>query len=147
MEPYKGDSTLGKRIEQLQITLSTVAKMLERMWTNQKRQYQHHKATHEFWVGDLVLLNYRVIRLKSLWSVLVENQISSKTKCCNIGDHKAKHPLEDWTIQPSAIGRATRFINHPENLTDVDISIRHDMTLDIQKSPGVWVDTRYNHEM
>ena len=56
MEPYKGDSTLGKRIEQLQITLSTVAKMLERMWANQKRQYQHHKATHEFWVGDLVLL-------------------------------------------------------------------------------------------
>ena len=56
--------------------------MLERMQANQKRHCQHHKATHEFWVGDLVLLkkhntdkmdlrwepNYRVIRLKSLWS-------------------------------------------------------------------------------
>ena len=31
IEPYKGDSTLGKRMEQLWITLSTVAKMLERM--------------------------------------------------------------------------------------------------------------------
>ena len=132
--------------------------MLERMWANQKRYYQHCKATHEFWVGDLVLLkkhnadkmdlrwepNYRVIRLKSPWSVLVENQISSKTKCSNIGDLKAKHPSEDWTLQPSPIGRATRFINHPDNLPDIDISINHDMTPDVQKSPGVWVETRYN---
>ena len=63
------------------------AKMLKRMRANQKRHYQHCKATHEFWVGVLVLLkkynadkmdlrwepNYRVTRLKSSWSVLVEN--------------------------------------------------------------------------
>ena len=85
-----------------------------------------------------------MIRLKSLWSVFVENQISGKTKCCNIGDLEAKHPSEDWTLQPSPIGRATRFINHPENLPDVDISINHDITPDIQKRPGVQVDTRYN---
>ena len=86
IEPYKGDNTLGKRIEQSRITLSTTAKMLERMRANQKRHYQHSRATHEFQVGDLVLLkkhnadkmalkwepNYGVIRLKSLWSVLVE---------------------------------------------------------------------------
>ena len=48
IEPYKGDSTLGKRIEKSQITLSTAATMLERMWTYQKRHYQHHKATYEF---------------------------------------------------------------------------------------------------
>ena len=134
------------------------AKMLERMQANQKRHYQHCKATHEFWVGDLVLLkkhnadkmdprwepNYRVIRLKSPWSVLVENQISGKTKNCNIGDLKAKHPSEGWTLQPSLISRATGFINHPDNLPDVDISIDHDTTLDVQKSPEVWVDTRYN---
>ena len=158
IEPYKGDSTLGKEIEQLQITLSMAAKMLERMWANQKRHYQHCKATHKFFVGDLVLLkkhnadkmdlrwepNYRVIKLKSLWSVLVENQISGKTKCCIICDLKAKNPLEDWTLQPSPIGRAARFINHPDNLPDVDISIDHDTTLDIQKSAAVQVDTRYN---
>ena len=116
--------------------------MLERMQANQKIHYQHCKATHKFCVGDLVLLkkhntdkmdlrwepNYRVITLKSLWSVLVENQISSKTKYCNIGDLKAKHPSEDWTLQPSPVGRATRFINHPDNLPDVDISIGHYMT-------------------
>ena len=158
IEPYKGDSALGKRTEQSCITFSMVAKMLERMQANQKRHYQHCKATHKFQVGDLVLLkkhnadkmdlrwepNYRGIRLKSLWSVLVENQISGKTKCCNIGDLKAKHPSEDWTLQSSPISRATRLINHPDILPDVDISITHDTTPDIQKSPGVWVDTRYN---
>ena len=34
IEPYKGESMLGKRIEQSQITLSTTTKMLERMWVN-----------------------------------------------------------------------------------------------------------------
>ena len=45
--------------------------------------------------------NYKMIRLKPLWLVLVENQISGKTKCCNIGDLKAKHPSEglDTTTQ------------------------------------------------
>ena len=132
--------------------------MLERMWANHKRHYQHHKATHEFWVGDLVLLkkhnankmdlrwepNYRVIRLKSPWSVLAENQISGKTKCCNIGDINAKHPSEDWTLQPNPIHTATWFINHPDNLPDIAISIDHNTMPDILKSPGVWVDRKYN---
>ena len=52
IEPYKGESTLGKRIEQLQITLSTTPKMVERMWANQKRHYQHRRATHKYQVGD-----------------------------------------------------------------------------------------------
>ena len=134
------------------------AKMLGRMQTNQKRHYQHYKATYEFWVGHLVLLkkhntdkmdlrwepNYRVIRLKFPWSVLVENQINGKTKCCNIGNLKVKHPSEDWALQPSPIGSAARLINHPDNLPDVDISINHDTAPNVQKSPGVWVDTRYN---
>ena len=115
------------------------------MQASQKRWYQHCKAIHKFWIGDLVLLkkhnadkmdfrwepNYRVIRLKSPWSVLVENQTSGKTKCCNVADIKAKHPSEYWTLQPSPIGRATRFINHLDNLPDVDIAINHDMTLDL----------------
>ena len=87
-EPYKGESMLGKRIEQSWITLSTTAKMLERMWANQKRHYQHWRAACKFQVGDLVLLkkhnadnmdlrwepNYRVVRLISPWTALVENQ-------------------------------------------------------------------------
>ena len=68
--------------------------MLERMWVNQERHYQHQRVTHKFQVGVLVLLtkhnadkmdlrwepNYRVVRLMSPWSEVVENQISGKTK-------------------------------------------------------------------
>ena len=117
---------MGKRIEQLWITLSTTAKMLERMWANQERHYQHQRATYKFQVGDLALLkkhnadkmdlqwepNYRVIRLMSPWSAMMENQISSKTKCCNVGDLKPKNPSEDCTLKPSSIGGAACFINH-----------------------------------
>ena len=39
IEAYKGESMLGKRIKQSQITLSTTAKMLDRMRANQKRHY------------------------------------------------------------------------------------------------------------
>ena len=120
IEPYKGDSTLGKRIEQSQITLSIAAKMLERMQANQKRHYQHCRAHPQVSSrrfspaketnADRIDLrwepNYRVIRLKSPWSVMVEDQISSKTKCCNVGDLKPKHPTEDWELKPSSIGRA-----------------------------------------
>ena len=76
-----------KRIEQLGITLSTAVKMLERMQANQKRHYQHQRATHKLQVGDLVLLkkhntdkmdlrwepNYKLVRLMSPWSAVVEN--------------------------------------------------------------------------
>ena len=93
-ESYKGEGTLGKRMEQSQITLSTAAKMLERMWANQKRHFQHWRATHKYQIGDLALLkkhnadkmdlrwesNYRVIRLTSPWLAAVENQINGKTK-------------------------------------------------------------------
>ena len=134
---------LGKRIEQPWITLSTVAKMQERMWANHKRHYQHWRATHEFQVGDLVLLkkhnadkmdlrwkpNYTVIRLMFPWSAVVENQISSKMKCCNVGDLKPKCPSEDWEIKPSSIGRAARIINHPDSLPDMDMIPDHDMTV------------------
>ena len=109
IEPYKGDSMLERRIEQSRINLSTTAKMQERMWANLKRHYQHQTATHKSQVGDLVLLkkhnadkmdlrwepNYRVIRLTSPWSAVVENQICGKTRCCNVGDLKPKHPSKD----------------------------------------------------
>ena len=88
--------------------------------------------------------NYRVIRLMSPWSAIVENQMSGKMKCCNVGDLKPKHPVEDWTLEPSSVGRATRFINHPYNLPNVDISIDHNPPPDTQGNQGVRMDTRYN---
>ena len=31
-----------------------------------------------------------------------------------------KHPAEDWNLKPATIGRAARFVNHPDNLPDID---------------------------
>ena len=70
---------------------------------------------------------------------MVEDQISSKTKCCNVGDLKPKHTAEDWKLKTSSIGRTARFINHPNNL-----SLGHDLTLDTQRHMTGRMDTRYN---
>ena len=88
--------------------------------------------------------NYRVIRLKSPWSVLVEDQVSSKAKCCNVADLKPKHLAEDWELKPSSIGRAARLISHPDNLPNVDLSIDHDLTVHILKHTRGQVNIRYN---
>ena len=134
MESYKGDNSLGKQIEQSRVTLSIAAKMLERMRENQKRHYKNRKSTHTFKIGDLVLLkkhnkeklelkwepNYRIIKFPSLWSAIVEDQSNGRTKRCNIADLKIKHPSEDWELKPGTVGRAARFVNHPENLPDID---------------------------
>ena len=88
VEPYKGEKPLGKRIEQSRVALSTAAKILEKIRANLKRHYLNRRATHKFQVGDLVLLkkyqadkmdlkwkpNYRVVKLPSSWSAVVENQ-------------------------------------------------------------------------
>ena len=91
-----GENTLGKRIEQSRVSLSIAAKMLEKMRANQKRYYLNRRSTHTFKVGDLVLLrkhnvdkmelkwepNYRIVKLRSAWSAVVENQLSGKSKRC-----------------------------------------------------------------
>ena len=116
------------------------------MRENQKRHYQNRKSTHTFKVGDLVLLkkhnkekldlkwepSYRIIKLPHQWSTVVENQFG-KAKRCNIGDLKIKHPYEDWNLKPATVGRAARFINHPDNLPDIDIM--QDQVTDIVKPP------------
>ena len=67
--------------------------------------------------------NYRIVKLPSAWSAVVENQLSGKSKRCNIGDVKPKHPSEDWELKLSSIGRDTKFVNHPDNLPDIDFSV------------------------
>ena len=123
VESYKGENPLGKRIEQSGITISTAAKMLEKMRENQKRHYLNGRSTHWFQVGDLGLLkkhnidkmdlkwepNYRVIKLPISWSAVVENQINGRTKRCNVVNLKLKHPSEGWELKPSPIGRAAKF--------------------------------------
>ena len=111
--------------------------MLEKVRANQKRYYQNRRSTNTFKVGDLVLLdkqnvdkmeikwepNYRIVKLPSAWSAFVENQLSGKSKRCNIGHLTLKHPSEEWELKPSSIGRAAKFVNHPDNLPDIDFSV------------------------
>lgn len=134
VRPYRGNNCLAYQVEQSRVTLSTAAKMLEKMRENQKRHYKNRKSTHIFKVGDLVLLkkhnkeklelkwepNYRIVKLPSPWSAIVENQSTGRTKRCNIGDLKIKHPSENWDLKPGTVGRAARFVNHPDNLPDID---------------------------
>ena len=82
--------------------------------------------------------NYRIVKLPSAWSAVVENQLIGKSKRCNIGDLKIKHPCEDWELKPSSIGRAAKFVNHPDNLPEVDFSV--------DKSPNQQIGTepKYN---
>ena len=137
VEPYMAENILGKRIEQSRASLSIAAKMLEKLRASQKRSYENRRSTHTFKAGDLVLLrkhsadkmdlkwepNYRIVKLPSAWSAIVENQLSGKSKRCNIGDLKLKHPSEDWELKSSSIGRAAKFVNHPDNLPDIDFSV------------------------
>ena len=37
-----------------------------------------------------------------------------------MGDLKLKHPPEDWQPKPCSIGRDVKFVNHPDNLPDID---------------------------
>ena len=112
-----GEITLGKRIEQSRVSISIAAKMLAKMRANQKRYYENRRSTHPFKVGDLVLLrkhnndklelkwepNYRIVKLPSAWSAVVENQLSRESKRCNIDDLKPKHPSEDWELNPAPL--------------------------------------------
>ena len=118
VEPYKGDNELGKRIEQSRVSLSIAAKWLSKMRDRQKRHYLNMRSAHPFNTGDQVLLkkhqgdkmdmkwvpNYRVIKLTSAWSAVVENQTTGKTKMCNVGDLKVKDTSEDWQHKPCFIG-------------------------------------------
>ena len=111
--------------------------MLEKIRANQKGYYENRRSTHTFKAGGLVLLrkhnvdklelkwepNYRIVKLPSAWSAVVENQLSRKSKRCNFGDLKPKHPSEDWELKPSSIGRAAKFVDHPDNLPDIDFSV------------------------
>ena len=122
-----GGNTLGRRIEQSRVSIA--AKMLEKMTENQKRYYQKRRSTHTFIIGGLVLLkkhnvdkielkwdpNYRIVKLPSAWLAVVENQLSGKSKRCNIGDLRLKDLCEDWELKLSFNGRAAKFVNHPDN--------------------------------
>ena len=68
----------------------------------------------------------------------------STSKRCNVGDLKPKHHSEDLKLKPSPISRAARFINHPDDLPDIDIRPDCDQLLTVLHDQKDDVDTRYN---
>ena len=82
--------------------------------------------------------NYRFVKLHSVWSAVVENHLSGKSKRCNIGDLKLKKPCENWELKPRSIGRAVKFANHPDNLLEVDFSV------DKPSNQQIGTKTKYN---
>ena len=60
----------------------------------------------------------------------MEDQSNGRTKRRNITDLKIKHPSKDWDLKPGTVGRAARFVNHPENLPDIDFIPDKIQTLD-----------------
>ena len=127
------------------------------MRDRQKRHYLNRRSTYPFKVGDLVLLkkhqgdkldlkwvpNYGVIKLTSAWSAIVENQITGKTKRCNVGDLKLKHPSEDWQLKPYSVERDTKFVNNPDNLPDIDPTPNYDKSPD-KSHAGIKYNLRKN---
>ena len=86
--------------------------------------------------------NYRVVKLPFPWSAVVENQTNDRTERYNVGDLKLKHPWKDWELKPSPIGRAAKFVNHPDNLPDVDI--KYDPGPSLTSDPKDAIGTRYH---
>ena len=88
-------------------------------------------------MGDLVLLkkhaqekldlkwepNYRIIRLPTAWTAVIEHTVSGRIRRCNFGDLQRKHPHEDWQLKASNVGRMTKFVNHPSNLPEVEYTV------------------------
>ena len=95
------------------------------------------KQYNQFKAGDLVLLkkhdqekldlkwepNYRIIRLPTSWTAVIEHTVSGRIRRCNVGDLQKKHPHEDWQLKDSNVGRAAKFVNHPSNLPEVEYTV------------------------
>ena len=67
--------------------------------------------------------NYRIIRLPTAWTAVIEHTVSVRTRRCNVGDLQKKHPHEDWQLKASNVGRAAKFVNHPSNLPEVEYTV------------------------
>ena len=59
---------------------------------------------------------YRIIKLPTPWSAVVENQLTGKPRYNNVTDLKMKHPTENFELKAGNIGHAAKFVNHPDDL-------------------------------
>ena len=137
-ESYKGDKDIDKRIEQSHIALSIAAKMLARKCADQKKSINHRPSEHDFKVGDLVLVKkHNKTKLELKWEV-VGNQLTGRSKHCNVTDLKLKDPAEDCELKADSIEHAAKFVNQPDNLLDIDLLPESDNEID--KEPEIDTD-------
>ena len=141
--PYRGNHDIGYKIEQHQIALSTAAKNLEKKRAMQKKPHLNRPSEHNFKVGDLVLLykhnkdkmdlqwepGYRITAMPTKWTARVRKSDTGEPKRVNVRDLKLKDPAEDWELKPEDIGRGAKFVNHPNNLPDIDWTIESENEL------------------
>ena len=61
---------------------------------------------------------YRIIQIEREGCYLhIENQATAKIRSCNVKDVVLEPISELWNVNPE-FGRASKFINHPNNLPD-----------------------------
>ena len=109
--------TIAQKIEQMQVTLTTAAKNLERQGNNKRSP---PRIDHPNIISKLVTLSlskcnkeklelkwesaYRIVGFPTKWTARVRNKESWKPKHCNIKDIKLKDPGEDWELRLKALG-------------------------------------------
>ena len=132
VRPYREEMTIAQKTEQTQVTLTTVAKSLEKAREQQKKPSKNRPSQHYFQIGDLVLVEkhnkeklelklepgYRIVGFPTKHTARIRNKESGEPKCCNIKDLKLKDPPEDWELKAECIRRTEKFVNHPSRLPD-----------------------------
>ena len=118
-------------LDQHQLSLSIAKKYLDdhRFLTAEKMK---DRAEPGFKVGDRVYFKnktpgkwdlklragYRIVRIEGKGCYLyIENQATGKIRSCNVKDVLLEPISELWDVNPE-FGRASKFINHPNNLPD-----------------------------
>ena len=118
-------------LDQHQPSLSIAKKYLDdhRFLTAEKMT---DRAEPGFKVGDRVYFKnktpgkwdlkwragYRIIQIEHKGCYLhIENQVTGKIRSCNVKDVVLEPIRELWNVNPE-FGRASKFINHPNNLPD-----------------------------
>ena len=129
---FLGDPDSGLLcLNQHRLSLSIAKKYLDghRFLTAEKTT---DRAEPGFKVGDKVYFNnktpgkwdlkwragYRIIRIECKGCYLhIGNQATGKIRSCNVKDIVLEPVCELWNVNPE-FGRASKFINHPDNLPD-----------------------------
>ena len=64
---------------------------------------------------------YRIMKLPTDWTAVIENQLTGSSRQCNVTDLKLKLPEKDWLLKADNVGKAAKFVNHSDNLPDIDL--------------------------